>query len=64
MSRRNRSKSASLGSMLLKEAKSLVKEFQYQVFGGRLKKKKTIVFYNGKPIFKIENGKRIYYRCR
>jgi hypothetical protein len=50
--------------MLVKEAKSLVKEFQYQVFGGRPKKKKTIVFYNGKPIFKIENGKRTYYRCR
>jgi len=64
MSRKNRSKSASLGSMLVKEAKSLVKEFQYQVFGGRPKKKKTIVFYNGKPIFKIENGKRTYYRCR
>lgn len=61
MSRRNRSKSASLGSMLLKEAKSLVKEFQYQVFGGRPKKKTTIVFYNGKPIFKIEKGKRVYF---
>ena len=61
MSRKNRKKSASLGSMLRKEAMSLVKEFQYQVFGGRPKKKTTIVFYNGKPIFKIEKGKRVYF---
>ena len=61
MSRKKKKKKVTVGGFLKREAKEFAKEFGRQIFGGRPKKRKTIAFYNGRPVLKIENGKYTYY---